>query len=51
MMDVLWEGRMLTMLAIDVTAGGKEITGQRPQGLDATVTSKRKTARSGPNAR
>ena len=27
-MDVLWEGRKLTMLAIEVAAGGTEITDQ-----------------------
>lgn len=26
MIDILWEGQMLTMFAIDVTAGCKEIT-------------------------
>ena len=27
-MDILWDGRKLTMLAIEVTAGGREITDQ-----------------------
>jgi hypothetical protein len=29
MIDVLWEGRMLSMFAIDVTAGGRETFPQR----------------------
>lgn len=28
MMDILWDGRMLSMFAIDVTAGGEEIGGR-----------------------
>jgi hypothetical protein len=28
MVDVIWDGRMLAMLAIDVASGGKEVPGQ-----------------------
>jgi len=30
MVNVLWDGRMLAMLAIDVAAAGREIIGQKP---------------------
>jgi hypothetical protein len=41
MMDVLWEGHMLTMLAIDVTASGQEITEEQTHGSQDAGTSKR----------
>jgi len=39
-MDVLWEGRMLTMLTIDITAGCKEIAEHQTHASHDSVGSK-----------
>jgi hypothetical protein len=45
MIDVLWEGRMLTMLAIDVTAGCEEIKKRRASALPSEAESSAATDR------
>jgi hypothetical protein len=50
MLDVLWDGRMLTMLAIDLTVGCKEITEQQASGSRDVGTSKSRSGGSNSDA-
>jgi len=51
MMDVLWDGRMVTMLAIDVTAGSNEIADEQTRGSQDAAARKTGSGGSDPDAR